>query len=74
MHNAIVSERTAPFHTEYHLTFDSDLLLQLPGNKLISTSPGHFAFPNVPAHENNLLMKEIIKAVSTHLQTHKVSL
>lgn len=74
MRNAIVTERTAPFYTEYHLTLDPDLLLQLPGNKIIRTSPDYFSFPNIPAHENNMLMKEIIRAVANHLQAHKVSL
>ncbi len=72
--NAIVTERSAPFYIEYHLTLEPDLLLQLPGNKIIVTTPGYFSFPQVPAHENNVLMKEIIKAIASHLQTHKVTL
>jgi len=68
MHNAMVSVRTTPFFTEYTLNFDNALMGQLPGNKIISTDTGQFIFQHTAAQDATPLMKEIIRAVSEHLQ------
>jgi hypothetical protein len=66
--SAIVSVRKTPFFTEYTLTnFDEELLLYLPGNKIISRSPEHFIFQNASVEHSTELMKAIIKAVAEHL-------
>jgi len=68
MYNAVVSVRTTPFHTEYTLNnFDDELLDLLPGNKILSHSPGHFVFQNASSDSPTLLMTSIIKAVSEHM-------
>jgi hypothetical protein len=68
MHNAVVSVRTTPFHTEYTLNnFDDELLGLLPGNKILSKSPGHFVFQNTSPENSTDLMNAIIKAVSEHM-------
>lgn len=60
----MVSVRNTPFFTEYTLNFDEELMQQLPGNKIISASSGHFVFQHASSLESTPLMKEIIKAVS----------
>jgi hypothetical protein len=68
MYNAVVSVRSTPFHTEYTLNnFDDELLELLPGNKILSKSPGHFIFQNTAPENSSDLMSAIIKAVSEHL-------
>jgi hypothetical protein len=68
MYNAVVSVRSTPFHTEYTLNnFDDDLLGLLPGNKILSKSPGHFIFQNTSSENSADLMNAIIKAVSEHM-------
>jgi hypothetical protein len=68
MYNAVVSVRTTPFHTEYTLNnFDEGLLELLPGNRILSRSPGHYAFHNVSGENSPVLMNAIIKAVSEHM-------
>jgi hypothetical protein len=70
MYNAVVSVRSTPFHTEYTLNnFDDELLELLPGNKILSKSPGHFVFQNASAENSSALMNSIIKAVSEHMHT-----
>lgn len=67
--NAIVSVRNTPFFTEYTLNnIDDELLKILPGNKIISTAPGHFIFQNSDSVNSSGLMEEIIRAVSEHSQ------
>ena len=69
MHNAVVSVRNTPFFTEFTLNnFSEDLLELLPGNKILSKGPDHFIFQNASAENSSKLMKEIIRAVSEHLQ------
>jgi hypothetical protein len=69
VHSAVVSVRSTPFFTEYTLTnFDEQLLLHLPGNKIISKSAGHFIFQNASEEHSTELMMSIIKAVTEHLQ------
>ena len=70
MYNAVVSVRSTPFHTEYTLNnFDDELLELLPGNKILSKSPGHFIFQNASSENSSTLMNSIIKAVSEHMHT-----
>ena len=66
-HNGIVSVRKTPFFTEYTLQFEDDLMVQLPCDKLISTSTGNFFFQHA-SQQSSPLMEEVIKAVSNHLQ------
>ena len=72
MRNAIVTVRTTPFFTEYTLNFDEELLQVLPGNKIISTSANHFIFQHSTNNESSPLMKEILAAVSQHIQIPEV--
>ncbi|MDQ3279248.1 MAG: hypothetical protein M3Q06_13045 [Bacteroidota bacterium] len=69
-YNTVVSVRTTPFYQEYTLSnLEADVLLLLPGNKIISPSTRQFLFPNAgPAHSKEL-MNAIISAVMMHLQT-----
>jgi len=68
MRNAVVSVRTTPFLTEYTLNnFSDDLLELLPGNKILSRSPGHFVFQNASTENPTVLMTAIIKAVAEHM-------
>jgi hypothetical protein len=68
IYNAVVSVRSTPFHTEYTLNnFDDELLRLLPGNKILSRSPGHFVFQNASNENSTTLMESIIKAVSEHM-------
>ncbi|MFL5740777.1 MAG: hypothetical protein ACJ75B_11205 [Flavisolibacter sp.] len=68
MYNAVVSVRSTPFFTEYTLNnFDTELMRFLPGDKIISKSPGHFIFLYVTSDNSTDLMNSIIKAVSEHL-------
>lgn len=68
LHNAIVSVRTTPFFTEYILgNLDNNLLLLLPGSKIISQTSGHLFFQHVSPHHSNLLMNQIIKSIKQHL-------
>lgn len=70
IYNAVVSVRSTPFFTEYTLNhLNEDLLERLPGNKILSHSPGHFVFQNASSENSVLLMNAIIKAVSEHLHT-----
>ena len=68
LHNAIVSVRTTPFFIEYNLgNLDADLAFLLPGNKVISQTPGQLFFQNIAAHHSVELMNEIIKSIRLHL-------
>ena len=69
-YNTMVSVRTTPFYREYTLNnLDEHILLQLPGNKIISLSTRQFIFPNAGPASSNELMSAIINAVMMHLQT-----
>ena len=68
MYHAVVSIRTTPFFTEYTLNnFNEELLEMLPGNKILSRSPGHYVFQNASPNHSSELMNAIIKAVKEHL-------
>lgn len=69
----MVTVRTTPFFSEYTINMlNEELLEQLPGNKIISTGPSHFAFQFTRAKEQSPLMECIISAVTNHLQTSTV--
>ncbi|HUC79357.1 MAG TPA: hypothetical protein VMR70_00520 [Flavisolibacter sp.] len=68
LYNAIVSVRTTPFFTEYVLgNMDTELSFLLPGNKVLSQTPGVFFFQNIAAHHSQALMNEIIRSIKEHL-------
>lgn len=68
MYNAVVSVRATPFLTEYTLNnFNEELLQLLPGNKILSQSPGHYVFQNAGDRHSAELMNAIIRAVSEHM-------
>jgi hypothetical protein len=70
VYNAVVSMRSTPFLTEYTLNnFNEELLELLPGNKILSQSPGHFIFQNASSENSTILMNAIIKAVAEHMQS-----
>jgi hypothetical protein len=65
----IVTVQTTPFYMEYTLAnLDSELLLLLPGNKIISPSSKNFLFPNASPEHSTELMNSIIKAVAQHME------
>ncbi len=67
-HNALVNVRTTPFFTEYHLgMLNEDVLNQLPGNKILSSSPVHYVFANHRSTASKQLMNEIIGAISEYV-------
>jgi hypothetical protein len=73
MYNAVVYARSTPFYTEYTLkNFDTELMELLPGNKILSQSPGHFVFQNASTGSSKVLMNSIIKAVTEHVQASRV--
>ncbi len=75
LHNALISVRETPFHTEYKISMpdglpNNDLLTsELPSDKVISTAQGHFVFANVLLQNYTGLMKEIITAISGHVHS-----
>ena len=72
-HTAMVSVRTTPFYTEYSISMlDEELLQQLPGHKIVSTTPNQLTFLNTKAEDQSPLMVTILSAVSHHLQTSTV--
>lgn len=73
MHHALISVRTTPFCTEYTLNnFNESLMQLLPGNKILSTGPYHYAFQYATPENSTALMNAIIKAVAEHLQATEV--
>ncbi len=69
-HNAVVSVRPTPFHTEYILNnFNDELLSLLPGNRILSRGPEHFVFSNAAGEGSRELMDAIIRAVAEHMHT-----
>lgn len=68
-YTTMVTVRTTPFYMEYTLTnLEAELLLLLPGNKIISPSPKNFLFPNASSQHSTELMNSIIKEVALHMQ------
>jgi len=73
LQTAMIAVRQTPFFTEYTLSMlPSELMLQLPGNKIISTGPNQLIFANATLDESSELMNEILRAVAGHLQTTTV--
>jgi hypothetical protein len=69
-YNMLVTVKTTPYYKEYTLNnLDPELLLYLPGNKIISPTATHFLFPDTTPQHSTALMAIIIKAVAQHLQT-----
>ncbi len=69
-YNAMVTVRTTPFFTEYHLgMLDEEVLKQLPDSRILSSSPAHFVFANHNSNSPKDLMKEIIRSISDHVET-----
>ena len=67
---AMVAVRQTPFFLEYTLSMLPDEVMeQLPGNKIISTGPNQLIFANATMDETTDLMKDILNAVTYHLQT-----
>ena len=72
-YTAMISVRTTPFFNEYVLNhFDDSLIKMLPGNKIISTPSGSLQFMPSCEMESTPLMKAILRAVSSHLQSSEV--
>lgn len=70
---AMIAVRQTPFFMEYTLSMlPREIMLQLPGDKIISTSPNHLIFANATLDESSELMSEILRAVAEHLQTTTV--
>jgi hypothetical protein len=70
-HSAVVSVRTTPFFTEYTLgNLDTDLVLLLPSNKIISQAPDRLFFQNMTQVHSQNLMDVIIKSITKHLHAN----
>ena len=68
LQSAIVSVRTMPFFTEYILgNLDYELIALLPGNKIVSQTPGDLFFQNIQPEHSSVLMNAIIKSIAAHL-------
>ena len=68
-YSALVDVRVDSRYTEYNISLlNTELSQYLPGNKIISSAPGHFAFLNADTG-NEVLMNQIIKAISDHIHS-----
>jgi len=66
----MVSVRTTPFFTEYTVAMlDEAIEMQLPNNKIISTSKDSFVFSDSTQENAPALMRQILQAVMGHVQT-----
>ena len=73
-YHAIVSVRKTPFFTEFTLNnLPENLNDLLPGNKIISRSPGHFIFQHASVEHPQELLNAIINAVSEHMDSIKIT-
>lgn len=69
-YSTMVAVKSTPLYIEYTLlNLDFDLLLLLPGNKIISPAPKQFLFPHAIPQNSAPLMSNIIRAVAGYLQT-----
>ncbi len=69
-HTAMVTVRTTPCFTEYHLgMLDKEILDQLPDIRILSSSPAHFVFATHKSTASKDLMNEIIRSIADHVQT-----
>jgi len=72
-YNAIVSVKENPFYTEYNVNLlDEELSGFLTSSKIISSAPGQFSFFNVGRENYTPLMKEVLHAVSEHINMLQV--
>ena len=72
-HNAMISVRTTPFFTEYKVfMLDETIAGLLPNNKIISTTNNNYVFAGSTSTNDPLLMQQLLKAVSEHLQSQHV--
>ena len=72
--SAMISVQKTPFHTEYHINMmDEKIKGLLPADKIISSSPGHYAFSGVSTISHSPLMNEIIAAVSNHIHLEYIT-
>ena len=70
LQNAMISVRETPFHTEYRITMLDDSLADLlPSDKIISPAPGTFFFANTLIKDYSEVMKNIIRAISSHIHS-----
>lgn len=68
-YTALINVQPTSLATEYHVTLlDDDLNYLLPGSKVISHTPGHYAFQNAGTG-NEELMNALIKAVAGHVHS-----
>ena len=68
-YSALVDVRVDSCYTEYNISLlNTELSQYLPGNKIISSAPGQFAFLNADTG-NEMLMNQIIKAISDHIHS-----
>lgn len=67
--NAMIAVRPTPFATEYSITMlHDDLLEELPSQKIMVSTTGQIAFANYSLEQPTILMNEIIRALSEHVQ------
>lgn len=70
VHRAMIAVRETPFHKEYKITLPDDGLSQLlVSDKIVSTESGTLLFANTSTLEYNELMKQILRAVTTHIHS-----
>lgn len=70
LQHAIIVVRETAFYKEYKVSLQSpELNTLLLSDKIISMEKGSFVFSNVPAHEYNDVMKQILKAVAGHIHS-----
>lgn len=71
-HRAMIAVRQTAFYTEYKISLQSiELTGLLLSDKIVSPGPGIFVFANMPVHEYNEIMNQILIAVKDHV--HSVS-
>ncbi|GAA4340048.1 hypothetical protein [Flaviaesturariibacter amylovorans] len=69
-HSALVTVRQTPFATEYNLSMLSDELLEaLPGNRILSSHPGQFAFLDTNGGKPTHLMQKLLQSIAEHVST-----
>ncbi len=70
VHRAMIAVRETPFHKEYKITLPEDELSELlVTDKIVSTESGSLLFANTSTLEYNELMKQILKAISSHIHS-----
>ena len=68
-HRAMIAVRQTAFHTEYKISLQSVELQQcLLSDKIVSPGPGIFIFANTSVQDYNALMKQVLTAVTDHIQ------